>query len=217
MKYSMVRQFSNAAIDNAFSFIFKIVDFGKLMVEVFWAFVDIWAAFFLIFINMFMYIYYFFLFIIDRGSESAPPSPLSGRQKFQKKSKIPAFSITSGPNPVPAMYRVTQKAAGSAKTFTDTVDKGATAAVETVQKALPALKPSGGGSKINIVKSILDFIVDFFKAIKDIVVKPFIIIADFLSGRLKPVKESEGKSSEVGKTSLIDEYMKEYEKNRRRR
>lgn len=217
MKYSMVRQFSNAAIDNAFSFVFKIVDFGKLMVEVFWAFVDIWVAFFLIFINMFMYIYYFFLFLIDRGSESAPPSPLSGRQKFQKKSKIPTFSITSGPNPIPAMYRVTQKAAGSAKTFTDTVEKSASATVETVQKALPALKPSGGGSKINIVKSVLDFIVDFFKAIKDIVTKPFIIIADFLSGRLKPVKESEAKSSEGGKTSLIDEYMKEYEKNRRRR
>ena len=29
MKYSMVKQFSNAAIDNAFSFVFKIVDFLK--------------------------------------------------------------------------------------------------------------------------------------------------------------------------------------------
>ena len=180
MKYSMVRQFSNAAIDNAFSFVFKIIDFGKLMIEVFWAFVDIWIAFFLIFINMFMYIYYFFLFIIDRGSESAPPAPLTGRQKFQRKSKIPTVSITSGPNPIPAMYRVTQKAAGSAKTFTDSIDKGASAAVETAQKALPALKPSGGGSKINIVKSVLDFIVDFFKSVKDIVVKPFNVIADFL-------------------------------------
>ncbi|MFA5519873.1 MAG: hypothetical protein WDA74_11520, partial [Spirochaetota bacterium] len=89
MKYSMVKQFSNAAIDNVFTFFFKIVDFGKLMVEVFWAFLDIWIAFFLIFANIFMYIYYLFLFLIDSGSEAAPPAAFSGRQKYQKSSKIP--------------------------------------------------------------------------------------------------------------------------------
>ncbi len=218
MKYSMVKQFSNAAIDNAFNFFFRIVDFGKLMVEVFWAFLDIWIAFFMIFVNAFMYVYYFFLFLIDRGSESAPPAPLSGRTKFQKKSKIPTVSISSSPNPIPAMYRVTQKAAGSARTFTDTVENTAAKTVETAQKALPALKPSGGGSRINIGKVILEFIADFFKAVKDIIIKPFKLIADFLSGRLKPVKESEVKSSGSSqKTSLIDEYMKEYEKKRGRR
>lgn len=217
MKYSMVKQFSNAAIDNAFSFVFKIVDFGKLMVEVFWAFMDIWIAFALIFINAFMYIYYFFLFLIDRGSESSPPTPFSGRQKFQQTSKIPGVTISSSHNPIPAMYRVSQKAAaGTAKTFTNTVDNAASKTVETAQKALPSLKPSGGGSKINIVKSVLEFIADFFIAVKDIITKPFRLISDFLSGRLKPVKESESKSSgSQGKTSLIDDYMKEYEKNRR--
>lgn len=218
MKYSMVKQFSNAAIDNVFNFGFKIVDFGKLMVEVFKAFLDIWIAFFLIFFNIFMYIYYFFLYLIDRGAESGPPTPLRKRQKFQKKSKIPTVSISKAPNPIPAMYRVTQKAAGSAKTFTEKVDSAASKAVETAQKALPPVKPSGGGSKRNIVKSVLEFIVDFFKAVKDIIFKPFTAIADFLAGRLKPVKEIERKSSESrGQTSLIDDYMKEYEKSRRRR
>ena len=64
MKYSMVKQFSNAAIDNAFNFVFKIVDFGKILLEVFWGFVDIWAAFFGIFYNFFMYFYYMFLYKI---------------------------------------------------------------------------------------------------------------------------------------------------------
>jgi hypothetical protein len=113
------------------------------------------------------------------------------------------------------MYRVTQKAAGSAKTFTDTIENTASKTAETAQKALPSLKPAGGGSRINIVKTVLEFIADFFKAVKDIIVKPFKVIADFLSGRLKPVKESEVKSSGSSqKTSLIDEYMKEYEKKR---
>lgn len=218
MKYSMVKQFSNAAIDNVFNFFFKIVDFGKLMVEVFWAFLDIWIAFFLIFINIFMYIYYLFLFLIDSGSEAAPPAAFTGRQKHQQKSKIPVVSISSSPNPIPAMYRVSQKATGSAKTFTDTVDNVASKTVETAQKALPALKPPGGGSKRNITKSVLEFIADFFKAVKDIITKPFTAIAGFLSGRLKPVKESESKASESrATTSLIDDYMKEYEKSRKKR
>ena len=66
MKYTMVKQFSNAVIDNMFGFIFNIVDFGKIMVEVFWGFVDIWAAFFLKFYNPIKYVYNLFLFIIDR-------------------------------------------------------------------------------------------------------------------------------------------------------
>jgi len=218
MKYTMVKQFSNAAIDNAFNFVFRIIDFGKLMLEVFWAFLDIWIAFVLIFVNAFMYVYYFFLFLIDRGSESAPPAPLTGRTKFQKKSKIPTVSISKSPNPIPAMYRVTQKAAGSAGTFTETVGNTASKTAETAQKALPALKPAGGGSRINIGKSILEFIADFFKAVKEIITKPFKLIADFLSGRLKPVKDNEVKSSAPSqKTSLIDEYMKEYEKKRGRK
>jgi hypothetical protein len=68
MKYSMVRQFSNAAIDNLYTFFFKIWDFAKVLYEVMWAFIEIWAAFFLIFYNIFMYFYYIVLFIIDRGS-----------------------------------------------------------------------------------------------------------------------------------------------------
>lgn len=218
MKYSMVKQFSNAAIDNVFTFFFKIVDFGKLMVEVFWAFLDIWIAFFLIFANIFMYIYYLFLFLIDSGSEAAPPAAFSGRQKYQKSSKIPAVSISSSPNPIPAMYRVTQKVSDSAKTFNDTVDNVASKTAVTAQKALPTLKPSGGGSKRNITKSVLEFIADFFKAVKDIITKPFTVVSGFLSDRLKPVKESENKASESrATTSLIDDYMKEYEKSRRKR
>jgi len=218
MKYSMVKQFSNAAIDNAYSFVFKIIDFGKILIEVFWGFLDIWIAFFGIFYNILMYFYYIFLFSIDRGSESSGPA-LRTRRRSQKVSKIPTVLLDRTPSIIPSMYRVKSAAGGTAKTVTSSMGNMTAKTTDTVQKVLSPLKatPSGRGSKKPIFKSIFEFIVDYFIAVKQILTKPFILIAEFFAGKLTPVKESEPKNVESGKrVSLIDQYMKEYEKQKKR-
>ncbi len=219
MKYSMVKQFSNAAIDNAFSFVFKIVDFGKILVEVFWGFLDIWIAFFGIFYNFFMYFYYIFLFMIDRGSESSGPA-LRSRRKSQKVSRIPSVSLDRTPSIIPSMYKVKTVAGDTGKTISDSMVSAASKTADTVQKALSPIKApiksTPKGSKKPFFKSILEFIVDYFVTVKEILTKPFILIAEFFAGKLTPVKENEPKNQEQGRRiSLIDQYMKEYEKKKR--
>jgi hypothetical protein len=214
----MVKQFSNAAIDNAFSFVFKIVDFGKLLNETFWGFVDIWLAFFGIFYNFFMYFYYIFLFMIDRGSESSGPT-LRARKRSQKVSRIPSVSIDRTPSIIPSMYRVKTAAADTGKVVSSSVGNVTAKTADTVQKVLSPMKaaPSGKGSKKSIFKSIFEFIVEYFITVKTILTKPFILIAEFFAGKLKPVKENEPRNAEpTRRISLIDQYMKEYEKQKRR-
>lgn len=219
MKYTMVKQFSNAAIDNLFIFFFKIVDFGKLMVEVFWGIFDVFAAFFMIFYNIFMYFYYLFLFLIDRGSESGGPVTIATRKQASKMSKIPTVHFDTSPAPVPAMFKTKTPSSITVNAIDSTL-KTAAKTTETVQKALTPVKrpPSGAVAKKSLVKSVFEFIADIFIAIKDIIAKPFIVIRHFLSGKLTPVKESDVKANETaGKGSLIDVYLKEYEKQRKKR
>ena len=220
MKYSMVKQFSNAAIDNAFSFVFKIVDFGKLLIEVFWAFVDIWLAFFGIFYNFFMYFYYIFLYMIDRGSESGGPA-LRTRRKSQKVSRIPSITLDKTPSIIPSMYRVKTTAGDTGKTISASIGSATAKTADTVQKVISPIKApmksNPKGSKKPFVKSALEFIVEYFVTVKEILTKPFILIAEFFAGKLMPVKEQEPKNTEPSrKISLIDQYMKEYEKQKRR-
>lgn len=219
MKYSMVRQFSNASIDNIFIFFWKIVDFGKLLIEVWWGLYDIFAAFFLIFYNFFMYIYYLFLFMIDRGSESGGPVTMATRRSSRAVSKIPTVSIDKTPAPIPAMFRVKTPASISANTaaIASTVT---TKTAETVQTALKPIKssPSGSGAKSSFFKSILEFFVDIFITIKDFFVKPAVYFKEYISGKLTPVRESDLKTNEApAKGSLIDDYLKEYEKQRKKK
>jgi hypothetical protein len=216
----MVKQFSNAAIDSAFSFVFKIIDFGKILVEVFWGFIDIWAAFFGIFYNFFMYFYYIFLFMIDRGSETSGPV-LRSRKRSQNVSKIPSLSIDKTPSVIPSMYRVKTAASDAGKTFTESVGNATAKTADTVQKVLSPIKDPiksiPKGSKKPFFKSIFEFIIDYFVTVKDILTKPFILIAEFFAGKLTPVKENEPKNQEQGRRiSLIDQYMKEYEKQKKR-
>jgi len=220
MKYTMVKQFSNAVIDNMFGFVFKIVDFGKIMVEVFWGFVDIWAAFFGIFYNAFMYVYYLMLFMIDKSSESSGPTPYRAKRVSSKKSRVPTVHIDTTPAPIPAMYRATVKASDTAKTVVSSVQTVTSKTTETVEQVMKPLKPSpsGAGSKKPILKTLLEFISDIFSTVKDFITKPIMAIAEFLAGKLKPVKESDVKFGEaVQKRSLIDEYMKEYEKKQKKK
>ena len=215
MKYSMVKQFSNASIDNIFIFFWKIVDFGKLLIELWWGFFDIFAAFFLIFYNFFMYIYYLFLFLIDRGSESGGPVTMATRRQASSKSKIPTVRLDKTPTPIPAMFMVKTPSTIASSTVNVTAK-----ATETVQAALKPIKgsPSGAGAKSNVFKSVLEFFADIFLTIKDFISKPFILIKEFLSGKLTPVRESDLKTQEAsGKGSLIDDYLKEYEKQRKKK
>jgi hypothetical protein len=213
----MVKQFSNAAIDNAFSFVFKIVDFGKILVEVFWGFIDIWAAFFGIFYNFFMYFYYMFLFMIDRGSETGGPA-LRSRRKSQKVSRIPSLTFDKSPSVIPSMYRVKTAASDTGKTISSSVGNAASKTADTVQKVLSPIKDPiksiPKGSKKPFFKTIFEFIVDYFVTVKEILTKPFILIAEFFAGKLTPVKENEPRE-QGRRISLIDQYMKEYEKKKR--
>ena len=242
MKYSVVKQFSNVAIDNAYSFIFKIVDFGKILSLVFWAFVDIWAAFFGIFYNFFMYIYYLFLFVIDRGSETTGPSIL-GAKKSPNLSKIPSISYektssgmrsltkqASAPSanevkPKPVTIAA-PKAPAPAVAKTTGTTQSTPAAVKTPEKQstaqasgtlVPLKMSTSTKGKKSFFKSITEFIVEYFGAVKNIIVKPFKLIIGLFAKKLQPVKESDAKNAESSKGgSLIDQYMKEYEKQKRR-
>ena len=231
MKYTVVKQFSNFAIDNAYSFVFKVVDFGKILNELFWGFVEIWAAFFGIFYNFFMYIYYLFLFMIDRGSESTSTT-IIGLKKSQRVSKIPSVSYERTPSVVPSMSKKKvpyepPKPATTTVTIAPTTAKTTEPVKSAGSGTLPApstlasLKMSapGKGAKKSFFKTIAEFIVEYLGAVKNIIVKPFKFIIGLFAKKLQPVKESDAKakssmdSSKGG--SLIDQYMKEYEKKKR--
>lgn len=228
MKYSMVKQFSNNSVDNAYNFIFKWVDFGKTLVESFWAFVDIWVAFFLIFYNMIMYVYYLFLYAIDKGSESTPGY-------FRKTrfgvSSAPRVSITDGPNPIPAMYRtsatsVKSTAVKTATTTAKAAKAASAAAIKTKERASSAItkttsaavdvismKPNiKGKGKTPIIKTVLEFLQDFFASLWNVIKMPFKFIAKLIEP--KPKATDEDKQKKQKGISLIDEYMKEYERRR---
>lgn len=218
----MVKQFSNASVDNLFKFFFKIVDLGKIFIELFWGIFDIFAAFYLIFFNIFMYFYYLFLFALDRGSETSGPTSYRIRKSSGLiRSKIPKVTISSGPNPIPAMYRVKEATASA-------ITKVAETTVEVTQTTLSPVTSKKSGAKKSIIRPVFEFIGDILITIKNMIFKPFTLLASFFSERLKPVKDGSS-SSESGTsystknsgsnrssgTSLIDEYMKEYKKGRR--
>jgi hypothetical protein len=158
----MVKQFSNGALDNIYNFFFKWVDFGKLLIEVFWAFMEIWQAFFFIFYNIFMYFYYLFLFIVDRGAEETQSSRIFRRSISKRLSSTPAVTLTREKNPIPAAYgRIASSAAES-------IASGVSSIVTPPRNPLSG-KPRG---KRNILKSALDFFSDLAYRIKNIFLNP---------------------------------------------
>ncbi len=208
MKYSMVKQFSNGALDNVYNFFYKIVDFGKIMIEVFWGFVEIWQAFFLIFFNIIMYFYYLFLFIIDYSADESRGTMLSFRKKKAGISRTPSISIPKGPSPVSARY-------GKIKETTQAAASVAAAAAESVKPS-----PTASGAKKPIVKTTLEFFSNIFSTIASVITAPVRGVAGFFGPKLKPVKEEPMSSESFGSQrpgsgSLIDQYMKEYEQKRK--
>ena len=205
MKYSMVKQFSNNAIDNVFNFMFRWVDFGKIMMETAITFFSIWQAFFAIFYNIFMYFYYLILFFIDRSSEESMRPRVFRRPVSGRLSSLPALDLKTAVPPPPRM-------ASAARTVTETVASAASS-IPVSQKNI------GGGQKKNILKSIGEPIVGFFLAIAGGFKKIGILIREFLGKKIKPVREKEEEEKISGKGgpkgSLIDEYLREYERQRK--
>ena len=177
-----------------------------------------------------MYIYYLFLFLIDRGSESTGAT-IIGMKKSQNVSKIPTLDIEKTPSVTPSMYKpksatpstvpkpITTPAPAAPKTTTETVRKTSSDIIPGTSSSTPIpLKPSysGKSAKKSILKTIVEFIAEFAAAVKNIIVKPFKFIAGFFGKKLQPVKENEAKNAELSKgVSLIDQYMKEYEKKKK--
>jgi hypothetical protein len=204
MKYTMVKQFSNGVIDNIFSFFFKWADCGKMFLEFLWSFIEIWIALFLIFYNVFMYVYYLFLFFIDRGTESGA-GMFRIRGMHGKPSSMPKFEVSRGPTTVPPQYG-RQAVAGAA----DTVSKTAGAAAQT----FTSLRASASaGIKKSPIKAFVSTLDDFFSFITRIAAAPFkkLVLLFDRGAELRRQREAEKDKSK----SLIDEYIKEYEKKRR--
>ena len=202
MKYTMVKQFYNGALDNIYNFFFRWVDFGKLMLEVFWAFFDIWQAFFMIFWNFFMYFYYLLLFAVDRGAESGQAGFRSRRRRRTVFSSTPKVQISGGPNPIPAAYRVTSTAAKITEEAASTI--------------APPLRSGSakGHAKRSFVKTILEFFASLGSGLKNLVVVPAKATANFFADKVKPTKE-ESHPAEPQQRSLISDYLKEYEEKRK--
>ena len=202
----MVKQFSNAAIDNIFNFFFKIVDFFKVLYEAFWVFLEIWGAFILIFYNILMYIYYFLLFLIDRSSEESGPI-FRIRKVSGIPQSVPRISIPTGLNPVPFKY-------GGARATTMATGTAVSSAASSARHTLSSLKssPSGAGAKTQIFKTVMEAITDFFIRLKNVIIMPFKAIVS-LFDRFKATREKT-KGEEKPK-SLIDEYLKEHEKRKK--
>ncbi len=202
MKYTVVKQFSNGVIDNVFAFIFKWVDCGKMFVEFLLSFIEIWIAFFLIFYNAFMYVYYLFLFFIDRGTETSP-SMFRIRGTYAGSSSIPKFEVTRGPSTVPPMY-------GAGKTVASAPSKAAEATAQafTNLRSSPSL-----GIKGSFFRGLGDSIIDFFRSLGSFIAMPFkklVLLFDRGSEKRKAREEDSDASK-----SLIDEYLKEYERKRK--
>jgi hypothetical protein len=208
MKYTVVKQFSNGFIDNIFSFIFKWVDCGKMFLEFLLSFLEIWIAFFLIFYNAFMYVYYLFLFFIDRGTESST-GYFRLRGTYSGSSTMPKFEMSRGPSTIPPQYG-SQKVGRAAETV---MAKTAGAASQTITSVRSAGFGVARGVKKSTAKGFLSSLLDFFKYLGSIIAMPFKKLV-LLFDRGAELRQQRASESEESK-SLIDEYIKEYEQKRK--
>ena len=208
MDYRLVKQFSNNAADNFFNFFYKMVDFGMVVVDVFWAFLDIWYHFFMIFINLWLYLYYFFLYIIDRLSmtglfahKSSARGGFHGTAAYTPGAFVP-HNPMYGKIELPSAPRIISAPKSSGKV------KAAASAVASVASVVRPKRPSGAKGSFfrDIAGAVELFFFRIFRAIK----KLFLRMTDLIVSKLKPVKEEP-----VQGKSLIDEYMKEYERKKK--
>jgi hypothetical protein len=207
MKYTIVKQFSNQAIDNMYSFMFKIVDFGKILYEALWGFLEVWIAFYLIFYNFFMYFVYIFLYMLDRGADESRSTLTFWKRSSGRVSSAPSIKIAKpGYNPIPKMY------GGSiSKPVKSTVNSVTSVAKDTIS-SIKTTSPRKG-FKTNWIKLIFESIINFFIIFGEIILKPFKVFINFFEDKMKPVKDGDSKKAPQ-RESLIDSYLKEYEKSK---
>ena len=208
MDYRLVKQFSNNAVDNFFNFFYKIVDFGMVLVDVFWAFLDIWYCFFMIFANVWLYLYYFTLFCLDKLTMSGLFSRGMGARggNIGTKAYSPDSFVPHNPMygkiELPKAPVIAQKSSGTVKAAVSAVSEKVAAA---------ASRPQAPKGKRLSAKDFFEPIVLFFSRIWRSLKRFFSRIAEVLILKLKPVREEQPQ----GSTSLIDEYMKEYKKKKK--
>jgi hypothetical protein len=222
MDYRLVKQFLNKAVDAFFNFFYKIGDFFVVITELFWAFVDIWYQFFSFFGNLAQYVYYLNLYLIDRISMSNHPI-FFWRKSYDSRTNAPKMAYQKG-----GVTRIPKKYGGgimnsdaslisrSSSNTTVKISKPQIKPVSSISKPTFSDKKMGSyrpsSEKKNILKTILNGIAEFFIIVKEGVVKFFKKIGSFFSGKLEPVKAD----NSAGRKSLIDDYMKEYEKKKNR-
>jgi hypothetical protein len=195
MDYRLVKQFSNNAIDNFFNFFYKIADFIKVLIDLFWAFADIWYQFFMIFINAWLYFYYLLLFFLDKMSMSRLFSRKAAERFAMPGSRVYRPDIVVPVHPMYGKIELPKP-------------KIAEAVAQVVAPKSPKVR---GGSKKSISRSFAEGVLSIFRGISRSVSKVFKNVALALGGKLRPVREEEP----AQKKSLIDEYMKEYERKKR--
>lgn len=213
MNYSLVKQFSNNAIDNIFNFFYKWVDFGKVFIELILSFVDIWVTFFQIFSNAYLYFYYLILFAIDKSTQSS-----SGFTFWRRIPRRVAYSpsrvfVKDIHNPVPGMYgkKTAETATATTVKLAKATAAGGQAVKDTVSATVQKFGNRPSGVKTDRLKKLLEFFAALFKSIKNFVTAPVRSVAEFIVGKMRPVREEEPGANK----SLIDEYMREYEQRRR--
>jgi hypothetical protein len=197
MDYRLVKQFSNNSIDSFFNFFYKMVDFLKVFVDLLWAFADIWYQFLMIFLNAWLYLYYFSLFIVDKLT-------LSGvfAHRAHTRHQLPGANVILG-RPSPMFGRVAVPSPAKP------VAAVAKAAVAVTQTVTPRAKAAG--ARKSITKEALKGIVDIFRRIFNAIAKKIMRIVEFLSFRMRPTREE----SPSDKKSIIDDYMREYTKKKK--
>ena len=206
MDYRLVRQYANNSIDNFFNFFYKIADFFIVLIDCFWAFYDIWYCFVMVFVNFFSYLYFMFLFIVDKATFSR--SSLFWRKTFDDSGvrKITAAYSREHYNPVPGMYG---KAADSAARTISAVTNAVSA--PKISSPVSAIKRPEGARK-NFFKEFAEGFVNFMSKL----FKKFREFGEWFKktilSKLSPVREEEPQ----GRKSLVDSYMKEYQKSKRR-
>ena len=210
MNYTIVKQFSNNAIDNFFNFFYKWVDFFKILLDVFLAFIDIWVTFFQIFSNAYLYVYYLILLAIDKSTQSSS-SIFSWRRLPTRVAYTPSkVYIREAHNPVPRMYSA-KSATAAAETVSKAAASSGKAVKDTVSATIQKFGNRPSGVKVDRMKKVLEFFAGLMSSIKRFITAPVRTVAEFIVRKMRPVRDEEP----AGNKSIIDEYMREYERKRR--
>ena len=184
--------------------------FFQILLDAFLAFIDIWVTFFQIFSNAYLYVYYLLLLGIDKSTQSSSPFFLRRRLPTRVAYTPSKVYIREMHNPVPRMYSA-KSATAAAETVTKAAASSGKAVKETVSATIQKFGNRPSGVRPDRMKKLLEFFAGIFKTIKTFITSPVRSVAEFIVRKMRPVREEASGESK----SLIDEYMREYERKRR--